>query len=254
MVKALIRIAAVLGLVMLSSVASAQDAKPDKRPRVVVASPLAIKVGEPVKLLLRGMSLDEITEVKVASGDAKVEVASKGKATVPQNYEAKKIGDTQAELKFTLPADSTLDRLQLTVVAAAGVSDPYEIAIGKTEELIEDKEPNDGFKTAQSIAVGKTVVGTIHDSRNVDVFEFKGTAGQKLEIRVHAAQLGSPVDPVLTLYDGKGQVIADADDTDGRDPRLEVVLSSTGSFFVGVQDANDAGGIHFAYLLKVSAK
>jgi hypothetical protein len=230
----------------------AQEAKPDKLPRIIVASPLAVAAGVPVKLALRGLLLDEITGIKIGDAGINVEIASKGKAAVPQNYDAKRIGDTQVEAKFTLPAETPPGRLALVAVSPGGTGLPYEITVVKSDELIEEKEPNDGFKTAQLIAVGKTVVGTIHDARNVDVFEFKGQAGQKLVATVLASQAGSPLDPVLTLYDSAGQVVAGNDDSDGRDPRLETVLAKPGSYFLCVQDANDAGGPHFAYLLKIA--
>lgn len=230
----------------------AQEAKPDKQPRIIVASPLAITSGVPVRLALRGLLLDDITEMTLGATGIKVEIAAKGKATVPPNYEAKRIGDTQAEVKFTLPAETPPGRLSLVAVSAGGTSTPYEITVAKPEDLLEDKEPNDGFKTAQLVAIGKTVVGTIHDPRNVDVFEIKGQAGQKLVISVLASQAGSPLDPVLTLYDSTGQVIAGNDDSDGRDPRLETVPGKSGSYFLSLQDANDAGGPHFAYLLKIA--
>jgi hypothetical protein len=247
-------IVACLAVVLSANFCAAQEAKPDKVPKIIVAIPLAIETGVPVKLTLRGHLLDQITEVKVGSADLKAEITSKGKTGVPQNYDAKRVGETQAELKFTLPAETSSGRLSLIAVNAEGVSVPYEIMVAKADELIQEKEPNDGFKTAQPISIGKTLVGTIHDQRNVDVFELKGEAGQKLTISVVAQQAGSLMDPFLTLYDGAGQVIVGVDDNDGRDTKLEVTLVKSGSYYITVQDANDAGGPHFVYLLKVTQR
>lgn len=245
------RIALIVNLLVATSLCHGQETKPEKQPKIVVAVPLTVTAGVPTKLVLRGLFLDELTEVTSADPELKIEIASKGKAAVPQNYEAKRVGDTQAELKFTLPAE-TVGTLKLVATSANGSSVPYEIMVAKPDDLIDEKEPNDGFKTAQPITIGKTVVGTIHDARNVDVFEVKGQAGQKLLITVRASQAGSLLDPFLTLYDATGQVVAGNDDHDGRDPRLEIVLPKTGAYYVSVQDANDSGGPHFAYLLKVS--
>jgi hypothetical protein len=239
-------------LSLTANFCTAQDAKADKVPKIVGAIPLAIETGVPIKLTLRGQLLDQITEIKVGSGDLKAEIVSKGKAAVPPNYDAKRVGETQAELKFTLPAETPSGRLSLIAVTAEGASVPYEIIVAKADELIQEKEPNDGFKTAQLISMGKTVVGTIHDQRTVDVFELKGEAGQKLTISVVAQQVGSLMDPFLTLYDGAGQVVVGVDDNDGRDATLEVTLAKSGSYYITVQDANDAGGPHFVYLLKVT--
>ena len=124
--------------------------------------------------------------------------------------------------------------------------------LAKPEDLIEEKEPNDGFKTAQNISVGKTIVGTINDPRNVDVFELKAEAGQKLTATVRASQAGSLLDPVLTMYDAAGQIVAASDDADGRDPRIETVIAKSGSYYFSIQDANDSGGPQLVYLFKVA--
>lgn len=250
--EASMRSALILTLVFFTMQSLAQDAKPDKLPKIIVASPLAVVPGESVKLDLRGLLLDELMSVKVGASEIPAEVTSKGKSAVPQNYDPKRIGDTQAELKFMLPADTGIGRLSLAPLGPGGQGTAYDIAVLKAEDRIEEKEPNDGFKSAQPISVGKTVVGTIHAARNVDVFEIKGQAGQKLTISVTASQAGSPLDPFVTLYDGAGRVIAGNDDADGRDSRLDIVLKSTGSYFVSLQDASDGGGPHFAYLLKLS--
>jgi len=243
-------------LLLLMTIASpfclGQDAKPDKSVRIIAAAPLAIPAGSQVRLALRGLKLDELTSLTLQESDAKVDVISKGKATVPQNYEAQRVGDTQAEVTFTLAESFPPGPLHLIAANADGTASTYAIQVVPAADLIAEKEPNDGFKSAQRIELGKTVTGTIHDPRNVDVFEFAGQAGQKVVIRVTASQVGSPLDPFLTLFDADGQIIAGNDDRDGRDPRLEFTLTRTGSYFVAVQDANDSGGPHFAYLLKVT--
>lgn len=246
------RLSILLILTLLTSAASAQEIKPDKQPRILVAVPLLIPAGSPVKLVLRGLLLDEITEVKFTTIPTVVEIASKGKATVPQNYDARRIGDTQAEVNFTIPPETPVGPLKLVATSAGGASQPYELILANPDELIDDKEPNDGFKTAQSISAGKTVLGIIHEPRNVDVFAFDGKASEKLVMQVQAGQRGSPLDPFLTVYDERGQVIGGSDDVDGRDPRLELDIKISARYFVTIQDANDAGGSHFCYLLKIS--
>lgn len=246
------RIALICCLLFGASVTVAEDTKPDQQPRIVASSPLAIAAGVPVKLALRGQRLDEVTEFKIGTTTIKAELVSKGKAAVPQNYDARRIGDTQAEIKFTLPAETAAGKLTLTAISAAGASVPYELDVLPAAELIEEKEPNDGFKTAQSVQIGTTIVGTIHDARNVDVFKFNAEAGQKLVIEVVASRAGSPLDPFMTLYDATGQIVGGSDDNVGRDPRFETTFTKSGSYFLSVQDANDSGGPHFAYLLKMT--
>ncbi|MBC8113592.1 MAG: PPC domain-containing protein [Candidatus Saccharimonas sp.] len=245
------RVVPVVCWLLLVSPGSAQEVKPGKQPMIVCAAPLAVVPGRETKLTLRGAFLDEITAVKVVSAEIKVEITSKGKTPVPQNHDAKRVGDTQAEIKFTLPTETPSGKLSLIAVSANGESAAYEIVVAKPDDLIDEKEPNDGFKSAQSASAGKTIVGAIGDARNVDVFRIELAAGQKLIIEITAARAGSLLDPTLTLYDSKGVVVAANDDHAGtRDSRIETTLARPGTYYVTVQDANDSGGPHFAYLLK----
>ena len=247
------RFASVVCWLLFVSFGSAQEPKPEKQPMIGGATPLVVVPGKEIKLVLRGAVLDEITAVKVASTEIKVEIASKGKTPVPQNYDAKRVGDTQAEIKFMLPPETPAGKLSLIAVSATGESAAYEIHVARPEDLIDEKEPNDSFKSAQSVSTGKTIVGVIGDARNVDVFRIEISAGQKLIVETVAARAGSLLDPTLTLYDSKGRIVAANDDQAGtRDSRIETTLSQPGAYFVTVQDANDSGGPHFAYLLKIS--
>jgi hypothetical protein len=249
----MMRVVSAVCWLFLASLGSAQEAKPEKQPMIVCAAPLTVVPGKETKLALRGVFLDEITAVKVVSTEIKVEIASKGKTPVPQNYEAKRVGDTQAEIKFTLPAETPAGKASLVAVSAGGESAAYEITVARPDDLIDEKEPNDSFKSAQNASVGKTIVGVIGDARNVDVFRIEVPAGQKLIVETIATRAGSLLDPTLTLYDSKGRVVAANDDHAGtRDSRIETTLSQPGSYFVTVQDANDSGGPHFAYLLKIA--
>ena len=233
------------------SLASAQDAKSDKQPVIVCVTPLAIMPGKEVKLAVRGVLLDEITGIKVGSAEIKVEVTSKNKTPVPPNYDAKRVGDTQAEIKLTLPLETPVGKISLIAVSASGESKPYEIRVATADDLIDEQEPNDSFKSPQNVSLGKTIVGVIGDARNVDVFRIEVSAGQKLIVETIAARAGSLLDPTLTLYDAKGRIVAVNDDhAKTRDSRIETALSQPGTYFITVQDANDSGGPHFAYLLK----
>jgi hypothetical protein len=244
------RVASVVFWLLLVSLGSPQEAKPEKQPAIVCAAPLAVTPGRETRLTLRGTFLDEITAVRVTSAEVKVEVVSKGKTPVPQNYDAKRVGDSLAEIKFTLPPETPVGKVSLIAVSALGESSAYDIVVAPPDHVLDEKEPNDSFKSAQSASAGKTIIGVIGDARNVDVYRIEVAAGQKVSVEVTAARAGSLLDPILTLYDSKGRIVAANDDHAGtRDSRIETTLNQPGPYFVAVQDANDAGGPHFAYLL-----
>ena len=68
---------------------AAEPAKPDAKdaPKIVVAAPLGLPPGKPTKLLLRGLKLDEATEVRLHDPKGTAKILSKGKAPLGQQGE-----------------------------------------------------------------------------------------------------------------------------------------------------------------------
>jgi hypothetical protein len=235
---------------------SAQDKKPPEKkdvPQVIVAVPLGVPAGKATKVTLRGLKLDAATEVRIAKATAKV--ISKGKAAVPNMQDAKRVGDTQVEIEVTLPADAAEGTAEVVVVTPGGESAPHKLLVEKTVPVVAEKEPNNGFKQAQPIALPQAVDGAIGQAQDVDVFRFEGKAGRRVLIEVLAARHGSTLDSYLSLHDADGHLLATSDDIEGsKDSRVEVTLPKDGTYFVSVSDANDTGGPAHIYRLAVREK
>ncbi len=233
----------------------AQDKKPPENkdaPTVRLAIPLGFPVGKATRIVLRGQKLDTATEVRFPDVKAAVKILSKGKATVPAMQDAKLIGDTQVELEVTLPSETPEGEVGLVVVTPDGDSAPHKLLIEKTIPVVAEKEPNNGFKQAQPIALPQAVDGVISQAQDVDVFRFEGRAGQKIVIEVLAARYGSALDSFLSLHDAGGRLLGTNDDIAGSvDSRLEVTLPKEGAYFVSVIDAHDSGGPAHTYRLVV---
>jgi hypothetical protein len=236
----------------------AQEKKPpvkDDVPKVIVAVPLGVPAGQATKVTLRGLKLDAVTEVRFPSAKATAKVVSKGKATVPNMQDAKRVGDTQVEVEVTLPADVPEGAAEFTVVTPAGESAPHKLLVEKTIPVIAEKEPNNGFKQAQPIALPQAVDGVIGHNQDVDVFRFEGKAGQRVVIEVLAARHGSALDSYLSLHDADGKLLATNDDIEGStDSRIEATLPKDGAYFVSIIDAHDTGGPAHVYRLVVKEK
>lgn len=213
--------------------------KPD--PKVLFAVPLGVKPGAPVKVLLRGLSLDGATGVKVGGG-AEAKIKSKGKAVVPANQEAGVYGDTQVELELKA---STPGELLVEIVTPAGTAPPHRLLVG---EAVAEKEPNGGFAQAQTLESGTVVEGAIGGGKDVDVFRIDAKAGERWTFEVTASRLGSPLDPVLVVHDAAGRQLAMSDDRkEGRDPLLTLAPAGAGPLYVTLIDAHDQGGPTHAY-------
>ncbi len=240
-----------LALVFVPLALLAQPKPPAKDAPVVQYSyPLSVTPTAKVTVVLRGQKLDTITEVK--SGDAKVtaKLIGKGKkATVPNNYPANKLGDSECEVELVFPKEFTPEQVALIVTSPAGTSELYNLVVVAKPTV--EVEPNDSFAQAQPITLPVTLEGTIGKERDVDVFKFEGKKGQTVTFEIVAARLGAPTDALITLYDAAKGIVGIVDDTgDSTDPIFKCTLPRDGTYFITVIDAADLGGPQFGYRLK----
>lgn len=234
-----------------------EDRKPEKKdtPKVLVAIPLGVSPGTTAKVTIRGLKLDTASVLKFPDSKATAKILSKGNAPVPDKN-PEKVGDTQVQAEINVPEGVPAGSISFVVVTATGETQPHRLLVEDKTRVIAEKEPNNGFREAQSIQVGQVIDGMIDPARDVDVFRLEGQAGQRVAFEVLAARHGSALDSILTLYDDKGQELASNDDTDGSaDSRLEVTLPRQGSYFLSLMDAHDAGGpVHVYRLVSRLAK
>lgn len=127
--------------------------------------------------------------------------------------------------------------------------------------LIETAKQNDSFDTAQAINSACTVSGRIERPGDLDIFRFKGSAGQALAAETRARRLNSPLDSKLELFDDQGIRLAWNDDlesplnpgtlTHHADSRLEATLPHDGNYFIQISDTQNQGGSNYGYRLQI---
>ena len=241
-------------VVILASVAFAQD-KPKPAPKdlpvVRYPVPLVVPPAAKTKVTLRGAKLDTATEVKTTAEGVTVKLVRRGRnAGVANNYPAEKVGDTEVEIELDLPKEFAGDAVPLTAVNPAGTSEVYSLTVNRGG--VAEKEPNDGFDTAQELKLPVTVDGTIGKEKDADVFRFTGRKGQTVRLTVLAAKLGSPADLLLTVHDAEKRSLKVVDDVDGNpDPSATLTLPADGVYYLSLIEAHDLGGSGFGYRLKV---
>ena len=156
-------------------------------------------------------------------------------------------GDTEAEVELTVHKDFAAPHVALKV----GTADAVKLLV--VPGLVAEKEPNNGFATAQAVTVPLALHGTIEKPRDVDVYRFTGRKGERLRIQITARNLGSLLDATVTLYDENRRIVESCDDVGGdTDPSFPVVLPRDGVYYLSVIDSHDLGGPGFAYLLSVT--
>ena len=147
--------------------------------------------------------------------------------------------------------------------ASAATSRPCNalpFAVGDTPE-VREAEPNDTPAQANRVTTPVTINGRIQRSGDVDHFIFTAQAGQVLAMEVLARRLGSPLDSILTLFNAKGDELAENDDardpfdaliTHHADSRLVYTFPAAGDYVLRIKDVQGKGGEEYAYRLVIA--
>jgi hypothetical protein len=246
-------------LIVAALPALAQEKKPDDKkptPRVISITPFTVTRGQTNTLHIRGINLADASAIRV-EGSAPALIASiksKGPIDNPKKSDPARTGDSQIVIDLPIPADAAPDSLNLIVETKNGDTKPQSILVFNPGALINEKEPNGGFQTAQEIRIGQTVRGAIEETGDVDVFKFQARAGDRLIAEVDAARHGSQLDSLLTLYATAARELASNDDSaNGADSLLTFTIPADGTYYLSLSDANGTGSAAHGYLLTLRA-
>jgi hypothetical protein len=135
-----------------------------------------------------------------------------------------------------------------------GISNVLFFTVGAFPEIREE-EKNDSIETAQIVkSVPVTVNGTLTGADR-DFFRVPGKAGERRVFEVEARRCGSAIDPVIEIYDAKGQLLARDEDAPGIgvDARLDYTFPREGDYYVMVHDARFSRQEQNFYRLKMGA-
>lgn len=145
-------------------------------------------------------------------------------------------------IRFTPTTDAVLIVGVTDVDGFGGRNFDYLLNVTRGGDLNE-REPNS--QTAQAIEfLPVTIFGDIEARSDVDFYSFAAEAGQTLIVDIDAEVLGSRLDAVINLSDAQsGKEFFFNDQSEGDDPRLNIVLPHTGRYVVGVGsfDRNSRG-------------
>jgi hypothetical protein len=227
-----------------------KDAKTPS-PQIIIAMPMAVEMGKTTKLTLRGLRLDSVTEIRLHEPRSTGKVLGNSKKiAVPTDANPNQVGDSEIDIEVTLPKEVAGGVVPFSLIGPGGESKQHQLIVKDNATIVVEKEPNDGFKQAQAIAIPCVVEGSIRQALDVDVFRFDGKQGERIVLDLQANRFGSPLDGALTLYDDAGRIIASADDSPGSlDPILNVTLPRDGTYYLSLIDARDQGGSIYLYRL-----
>jgi hypothetical protein len=154
-------------------------------------------------------------------------------------------------VELALPAAGP-SRWMTTFGLPAHTGRQFALELDDLSEIVE-QEPNETRE--QAIAIDGPVVcnGRIGQPGDVDYWCLRGTKGQTWDVDLRAARLESPLDSVISIYDGQGKELARADDTSLTDSFLRFTVPEDGSYFVKVEDRlRSRGSPAFGYRLRIA--
>lgn len=126
--------------------------------------------------------------------------------------------------------------------------------------VLQEVEPNNDFRQAQSVNNGlgtiPTISGAVNSAGDLDIFLVQPVGGSTLRAYTYG-QLGSPsvcnqIDTYLTVYDGSFNQVAANDDANGTScSEVSITLNPGGAYFVEVRHFNANSGVIPQYYLDI---
>lgn len=153
--------------------------------------------------------------------------------------------------KFTLPADLPAGPVRWMVAGASGAGLKTGIFwVGADPEVAEEKPT----KLAQKLPALPVVVnGRLSKVEEVDRYRFNVAKDGPVSLDLFARRLGVNINAAISVRDPRGQVVADAVDTDGNDLALTFAATANTEYTVSVHDLDFRGDFSFVYRLAFTA-
>src|SRR5262249_48750572 len=93
--------------------------------------------------------------------------------------------------------------------------------------------------------------GVIGGRGDADAFAIRARSGQTIQVEAFAARIGSPLDPILEVYDPDGDLVGRNDDDETHDSRLTFRARVDRPYRVLIRDKRLDGGPGYLYRIEV---
>ncbi|MCL4191629.1 MAG: hypothetical protein KJZ87_07770 [Thermoguttaceae bacterium] len=171
-----------------------------------------------------------------------------------ETIEVRWLGDPAGEWteKVTLPAEPQ-PMFGLVALDPQGAAPSANVfRLGNLNNVME-AEPNNAPAEATAAPVPAAMNGVVGEPGDVDHFKFPAKKGQVFDVRAHARQIRSPLDPVLTiLRASNGAGVGANDDSGTPDSYLRVTIPEDDDYVLQIRDHLGAGGAAYVYRIEVA--
>ena len=168
-----------------------------------------------------------------------------------------KTGETLV-VRFLVDADADPGIRDVRIATPRGASTVGQIVLVADPVVYETKD-NDTAALAQELDLPITACGRIEKAEDVDFFRFHVEAKKtfcfhvicmRLQDRVHDLQ--QHADPILTIRDANGSIVASSDNELFADPLICHTFDRQGDYWLEIRDVRYQGNAYWEYSIEIS--
>jgi hypothetical protein len=225
-------------------------------PMLMSIGPVAVQVGTTSEV--------EVVGLYNYAGAYKVFVTGSGVVgeidppKVDPKAPAAKAPQSKLKVRFKVDATALPGVREVRIATPQGVSTVGQLVI-VADPVIREAANNDTLKTAQAVSLPATLCGAFEKAEDVDFYKFTVAANTGLTFHVRCGRLQDKIhdlqehaDPIITLRNAAGTILAVSDNYYFADPLLHHRFAAAGDYFLEIRDVRYGGNPHWQYCIEVN--
>lgn len=172
--------------------------------------------------------------------------------------EQKKPEVPKIKLRFTVAADAVPGMRTFRVATPQGASTVGTLVVVR-DAIVVEQAANDLQSAAQAVTLPATLCGAFEKAEDVDYFKFNVPENSDWTFHVWASRCENQIhdlqvhaDPILTLRNASGTVLAASDNYFFADPLLHYHFAASGEYFLEIRDVRYQGNGDWNYVIEAN--
>ncbi len=223
------------------AVAQAKPAPKPEPPVITSINPRGAQRGRTVRVILDGKHLSSAEDLEIRGSLA----ADSLQVQIIQDEETIK-NPNRARVDFVIPSDAVPGLIRVAIKSPHGTTAELPFVITAFPEVAESDASGSRYEKVTKINLPATLIGSLDRAGDTDDYLFDALAGQQLGVEAVAGAIGSKLEPVLTLTDPSGRVLAEAAGS-----LLGYKFDQAGSYLLCVRDLDYRGTNEMFYRVNV---
>ncbi len=164
----------------------------------------------------------------------------------------------QLKVRFTVSKDALPGVRDFRIVTPQGVTTLGQLVLTR-DSIVREQPKNNTLAEAQTVLLPATICGAIEAVEDVDFYKFHVDAGQALTFHVRSARCQDKIhdlqvhaDPIISLKNASGTVLAVSDNYFFADPLLHYKFAHSGDYYLEMRDVRYQGNTFWQYAIEIN--